>query len=68
MDGQTWGVTRTTRAGGRVISITAERLGDSEQLGANVWITAEGPVLRPCEVPEESVMKFLRTAVTERSA
>jgi peptide-methionine (S)-S-oxide reductase len=60
--GQAWGVTRTTRAGGKVISVNAERLGDTEQLGANVWITSEGPVLRPCEVPAEKVMQFLRAA------
>jgi hypothetical protein len=31
--GQIWGVTRTTRAGGKVISVDAERLGDTERLG-----------------------------------
>ena len=66
--GQMWGVTRTTRAGGKVISVDAERLGDTEQLGANVWITSEGAVLRPCEVPEEKVMRFLRAAATAFSA
>jgi peptide-methionine (S)-S-oxide reductase len=66
--GQSWGVTRITRAGGKVISVDAERLGDTEQLGANVWITSEGAVLRPCEVPEEKVMQFLRAAATAFSA
>lgn len=65
--GRSWGVTRTTRAGGKVISVDAERLGDTEQLGANVWITSEGATLRPCEVPEEKVMQFLRSAATEFS-
>ncbi|TDD53488.1 peptide methionine sulfoxide reductase [Nonomuraea terrae] len=60
--GQAWGVTRTTHAGGKVISLNAERLSDTEQLGANVWITSEGLVLRPCEVPAEKVMRFLRAA------
>lgn len=66
--GQVWGVTRITRAGGKVISFDAERLGDTEQLGANVWITSEGTVLRPCEVPEEKVMRFLRAAAGAFSA
>lgn len=66
--GRSWGVTRTTRAGGKVISIDAERLGDTEQLGANVWITSEGATLRPCEVPAEKVMRFLRAAATSFSA
>jgi hypothetical protein len=62
--GRSWGVTRITRAGGKVVSVDAERLGDAEQLGANVWITSEGAVLRPCEVPAEDVMQFLRAAAT----
>ena len=62
VDGRPWGVTRVTRAGGKMVSLNAERLGDSEQLGANIWITSDGPVLRPCEVPAEKVLHFLRTA------
>ncbi|MCP2030502.1 peptide-methionine (S)-S-oxide reductase [Okibacterium sp. HSC-33S16] len=62
MAGQDWGVTRTTRAGGKVMSLDADRLGDSEHFGANVWITSEGYFLRPCEVPAEKVMQLLRDA------
>jgi len=65
VDGRAWGVTRVTRAGGKAISLNAERLGDSEQLGANIWITSDGPVLRPCEVPAEKVLRFLRAAATD---
>lgn len=60
--GEPWAVTRTTRAAGNVISLSAERLGGTEQLGANVWITSEGPILRPCEVPAEKVLRFLHAA------
>ena len=60
--GHVWGITRTTRAGGRVISFDAERLGDNEYLGANVWMLSEGSVLKPCEVPAEKVMQVLRDA------
>lgn len=62
IDGRGWGITRTTRAGGKTISFDAERLGSKEYLGANVWNTSEGSVLRPCEVPEERVMQLLRDA------
>lgn len=67
IDGQAWGVTRVTRAGGRMISLNAERLGHSDQLGANVWITSDGPVLRPCEVPTDKVMRFLRAVAPRYS-
>lgn len=62
IDGKAWGVTRTTRAGGKVVSVSGERLDGMEQLGANVWVIAEGTVLRPCEVPAQDVMRFLRGA------
>ena len=65
--GQAWGITRTTHAGGKVISLNAERLSDAEQLGANVWITRDGPILRPCEVPAEKVLQFLRAAANASS-
>lgn len=68
IDGHSWAVTRTTRAGGKVISVDAEQLGTAEQFGANVWFTSDGAILRPCEVPEEKVMQFLRVAAAAFSA
>ena len=60
LDGQRWAVTRTRRAGGRALTFGAEQLGTAEGFGANVWITSDGPVLRPCEVPAEQVLGFVR--------
>jgi len=68
VDGRSWAVTRTTRAGGKAISLDAELLGSAERLGANVWVTSDGAVLRPCEVPEQKVVQFLRAAATAFSA
>lgn len=68
IDGHSWAVTRTTRAEGKVISVDAEQLGTAEQFGANVWVTSDGAILRPCEVPEEKVMRFLRVAAAAFSA
>jgi peptide-methionine (S)-S-oxide reductase len=60
--GEPWAITRTTRAEGKVITIDAERLGSAEYLGANVWLTSHGALLKPCEVPAESVLRVLRAA------
>ncbi|MFD7310483.1 hypothetical protein [Promicromonospora sp. NPDC059942] len=65
--GQTWGVTRTTRAGGKVVSFEAEHLGGAEGLGANIWFTADGAVLKPCEVPAERVMQLLRSVASPQA-
>lgn len=61
--GDSWAITRSTRADGKVVSVDAERLGGRDYLGANIWLTTRGAVLRPCEVPAESVMQMLRAAV-----
>lgn len=65
VSGEPWGVTRATRAHGKVVTVSAERLGGAEKLSANVWITTDGPVLRPCEVPADDVLDFLRSAAEE---
>ncbi|QNO38429.1 peptide methionine sulfoxide reductase [Protaetiibacter sp. SSC-01] len=62
LDGDAWGITRTTRAGGGVVTFDAQRLADGELLGANIWLTSRGAALRPCEVPAESVLRVLRGA------
>jgi peptide-methionine (S)-S-oxide reductase len=62
--GHPWAITRVTHAGGKAISLNAEQLDDTGQLGANVWITSKGTILRPCEIPAERVLQFLR-AVSE---
>ncbi|WP_345752518.1 hypothetical protein [Microbacterium rhizophilus] len=55
-----WGVSRVEHAGGRSTTVTATQLGGPASFSANVWHIAEGDVLRPCEVPEECVLRFLR--------
>ncbi|QGN33227.1 hypothetical protein [Microlunatus sp. Gsoil 973] len=67
IDGRGWAITRTTHAQGKVITLSAERLGDAEQLSANVWLTSAGTVLKPCEVPAERVIRFLRAAADSYS-
>ncbi len=58
--GRTWGLSRTDHAAGRSVFVEADELGGPGRLSANVWFTADGPVLRPCEVPAEDVLALLR--------
>ena len=58
--GVPWGVSRVEHVGGRTTTLTAEQLGGTGFLSANVWHTTAGPVLRPCEVPAADVIRFLR--------
>ncbi len=66
VDGRAYGLTRTDRVGGRTITLYAEELDGPGVVSANVWRTADGDVLRPCEMPAEKVLEFLRSAVGSR--
>ena len=59
-DGRTYGVTRSSAAGGRVMSVYAEELGGTDVVSANVYRTTDGDLLKPCEMPAEKVLGFLR--------
>ncbi|MGV8882530.1 MAG: hypothetical protein ACOH19_10270 [Rhodoglobus sp.] len=59
-NGRTYGLARTTRAGGRIITITAEELGGTDLVSANVYRTSEQDHLRACEMPTAKVIAFLR--------
>ena len=58
--GRTWGLSRTDHAGGRSAFVEADELGGPGRLSANVWTTAAGTLLRPCEVPADDVLDLLR--------
>jgi hypothetical protein len=65
-DGRRYGVSRTSRAGGRAVSVYAEELGGTDVISANVYLVGEGDEqLRPCEMPAEKVLAFLREATFE---
>ena len=60
VDGRAYGLTRTTHTGGRSVSLYAEELGGADIVSANVWRLDGGAELRPCEMPETTVVRFLR--------
>ncbi len=57
--GRRYGVTRSVAAEGRALSIYAEELGGRDVVSANLYLTADGPQLRPCEMPAAKVIDFL---------
>lgn len=58
--GRRYGLSRTTRAAGRSISVYAEELAGTDTVSANVYRTTQGDRLRPCEMPPDTVVAFLR--------
>jgi hypothetical protein len=62
-----WGVSRAEHVGGRTTTLTATQLGGPGYLSANIWHTAAGPLMRPCEVPVAEVLGFLRSLPEQHS-
>lgn len=58
-DDRPYGLSRTTRAGGRSISVLARELGGPDLVSANVYKTSKGHQLRACEMPDQKVLDFL---------
>jgi len=58
--GRRYGLTRTTRADGRSVSVYAEELGGTDVVSTNILRTSTGDLLRPCEMPAPQVLAFLR--------
>lgn len=58
-DGARWTLEASTHADDRARAVTARRLADGAVVGANLYLLAAGPLLRPCEVPAERVITLL---------
>ena len=58
--GRPYGLTRTTRAGGKSVSVLAQELGGSDLVSANIYRTTGGDLLRACEMPQQKVLDFMR--------
>jgi hypothetical protein len=57
--GRRYSVTRSVAAEGRALAVYAEELGGRDVVSANLYLTADGPQLRPCEMPAAKVIDFL---------
>ena len=65
-DGRRYGVTNTAHADGRSLKLYAEELGGPDFVSLNLYLPPEGaPMLRPCEMPVEKVMAFIRAATPD---
>ena len=57
--GRSYGLSRTTHAKGKSISILARELGGADLVSANVYATSKGHRLHACEMPDQKVLDFL---------
>ena len=52
-------VSKTRQIGGRSWKLVAEELGGGDYISLNLYRTASGALLRPCEMPAEKVVAFV---------
>ncbi len=57
--GVKYGITKRTFSGGRSYKVFAEAMGGKNFISLNLYLTAGGEHLRPCEMPAEKVIDFL---------
>jgi hypothetical protein len=55
-----YGVSRTDFNSGKSIKIFAEELGGNDVISLNFYITRTSEKLKPCEMPEQKVIDFLK--------
>ncbi|WP_273569030.1 peptide methionine sulfoxide reductase [Maribacter halichondriae] len=55
-----YGVTRTDFNSGKSIKLFAEELGGNDFISLNYYLTETAESLKPCEMPEEKVIDFLK--------
>ena len=58
--GITYLVSKTLHNDGRSIKLYAEEAGGDDFVSLNFYETSQGESLKPCEMPEEKVLSFLR--------
>ncbi len=55
-----YGVSRTDFNSGNSIKVFAEELGGNNFISLNYYITSTSESLKPCEMPEQKVIEFLK--------
>jgi len=58
--GKKYAICKRSHNGGRSCKIYAEELGGSDFISLNFYQTKRGDLIKPCEMPEEKVIDFLR--------
>ncbi len=59
-EGKKYGLTKTTFTNGKSYKIYAEELQGTDFISLNYYLTTTSELLKPCEMPAEKVIRFLR--------
>ena len=59
-NGKKYGITRTDFNYGKSFKIFAQELGGNDFISMNYYITSTSESLKPCEMPKQKVIHFLK--------
>ena len=57
--GKRYGISKSAFNQGKSLKVYAEELGGKDFISLNLYLTHEGAMLKPCEMPEQKVKDFL---------
>ena len=55
-----YGISKQTFNAGKSFKLFAEELGGKDFISLNFYVTSQEEILKPCEMPKEKVIAFLR--------
>ena len=55
-----YGISKQTFNAGKSFKVFAEELGGKDFISLNFYVTSQDEILKPCEMPKEKVIAFLR--------
>ncbi len=58
-----YGITKTIFNKGNSLKVYAEELGGNDFISLNYYVTKTNELLKPCEIPEQKVIHFLKNVV-----
>ncbi|AWV98793.1 peptide methionine sulfoxide reductase [Arcticibacterium luteifluviistationis] len=58
--GRKYGITKTLFNNGQSVKLYAEELGGTDFVSLNYYSTSKKEILRPCEMPADKVIDFLK--------
>ncbi|MFK7811714.1 MAG: peptide methionine sulfoxide reductase [Maribacter sp.] len=58
-----YGITKTLFNGGNSLKVYGEELGGTNFISLNYYITKKKDLIKPCEMPEQKVVHFLKNVV-----
>lgn len=62
-EGKKYGITKETFTGGKSFKIYGKELQGNNFISLNYYITSRKEILKPCEMPEEKVVYFLKNVI-----